>query len=280
MTKKRMYFGTRERMTWIPTPAINAGISKSRWSSEGVFTNGGAFVQRSGSAHMKYVFSWNLASHEDIFPIVDYDDGVYGGGLLYFLDPFAARVNVLPQFWAAPRLQADDAPTLVKNADPTLVATADNDHAYPTQSVVYELKSDSEFRTLWIPIPDGYTFHFGVHGSATGTAAITVQPDDGAVTEVTPMAVTTSSLTNTTVTGPGGVTISADGVGFLTLAGLVARVLPSSEPAPTGSFMGGRGHSGCRFSGDGITVTGYSSPAALDKVGASGTLIETGAWEQ
>lgn len=280
MTDKRMYFGTKERMTWIPMPAINAGISKSRWSSEGVFLNGGAFVRRSGAAHMKYTFSWNLASHEDIYPIVDYDDGVYGDGLLYFIDPFAARVNVLPQFWASPRLQAVDAPTLVKGADPTLTATTANNYAYPTQSAVYELKSDSEFRTLWLPIPDGYTFHFGVHGSGTGTAAITVQPDGGSVSSVTPLPVTTSTLTNVSIAGPGGVTISATGVGFLTLSGLVARIMPSSEAAPTGSFMGGRGHSGCRFSGDGLVVTGYSAPSALDKVGASGTLVETGAWEQ
>lgn len=280
MTNKRMYFGTRERMTWIAMPAINADLSKARWSSEGVFLNGGAFVQRSQAAHMKYVFSWNLAPHEDIYEIADYDDGVYGKDLLYFLDPFASRVNVLPQFWAAPRLQAEGAPSLVKNTDPTLVSTAANNFSYPTKSAVFELTSGDEFRSLWIPIPPGYTFHFGVHGSATGTAAVTIQPDGDPVSDVTPLPVTTATLTNTTVEGPGGVTISAGGEGFLTLAGLVGKVLPTGTAAPTGRFFGGRGHSGCRFSGDGLSITGYSSPSALDKMGASGTLVETGAWEQ
>lgn len=280
MTDKRMYFGTRERMTWITMPAINADLSKARWSSEGVFLNGGAFVQRSSAAHMRYGFSWNLASHEEIYAIADYDDGVYGDGLLYFLDPFSSRVNVLPQFWASPRLQAEDAPSLVKDVIPTLTDTTDNEYAYPTKSAVFELTSGDEFRSLWIPIPPGYTFHFGVHGSATGTAAVTIQPDGDSASDVTPLAVTTATLTNTTVEGPGGVTISARGEGFLTLAGLMGKVLPTGTPAPTGRFFGGRGHSGCRFSANGLSITGYSAPEGLDKVGASGTLIETGAWEQ
>jgi hypothetical protein len=280
MTDKRMYFGTIERMTWITMPAINADLSKARWSSEGVFLNGGAFVQRSSAAHMKYVFSWNLAPHEEIYAIADYDDGVYGDDLIYFLDPFARGVNVLPQFWASPRLQSNDAPTLVKNVDPTLVDTASNSYSYPTKSAVYDIPSGAEFRSLWIPIPDGYTFHFGAHGSATGTAAITVEPDGGTATDVSLLAVTTPTLTNTTITGVTGVTISATGIGFLTLAGLVGQVLPSSYPAPSGRFFGGRGHSGCRFSGNGLSINGYSAPEGIDKIGASGTLVETGAWEQ
>lgn len=280
MTDKRMYFGTRERMTWITMPAINADLSKARWSSEGVFLNGGAFVQRSSAAHMKYVFSWNLAPHEEIYAIADYDDGVYGDGLIYFLDPFSTSVNVLPQFWASPRLQGEDAPTLIKNVDPTLVSTAANNYSYPTKSAVYEIESGAEFRSLWIPVPSGYTFYFGVHGNATGTAAITVQPDGGSVSSVTPLSVTTATQTNVTIDGPTGVTISATGVGFLTLSGMIGKVLPTGSAVPTGRFFGGRGHSGCRFSQNGLSITGYSAPAGLDKIGASGTLVETGAWEQ
>lgn len=280
MTSKYMYFGTKERMSWVKMPAINAGLSRARWSAEGVYLNGGAFVQRSSAAHMRYEFAWNLAPHEDIYEITAYDDGVYGSDLIYFVEPFSASINCLPQFWAAPRLQEDGAPSLVKGTEPTLVDTASNDYAYPGKSAVFDLGSTSEFATIWLPVPPGYTLHFGVHGNATGTAAVTVQEDGGAATNVTMLATTTSTLTNVEITGPSGVTISATGEGLLTIAGMIAQILPTGTAAPTGRFWGGRGHSGCRFSGNGATVTGYSSPAALDLVSASATLIEVGAWEQ
>lgn len=280
MSNRQIYFGTQERMTWIKSPAINADISYNRWSAEGVFINGGAYSRRSSSGHMRYQFSWNLASHKDIYPIADYDAGLYGSGLIYFIEPFSSQTNCLPGFWAAPRLQAEDAPSLVKGADPTLVNTASNVNGYPTKSAVFELESDSEFSTLWIPIPPDHTLHFGVHGNATGTARVTVLPDGGSVIDVTPLLVTTTTLTNVTVSGTTGATISAAGEGYLTLAGMVAQVLPTGTPAPVGRFWGGRGHSGCRFSASGLATNAYSAPSALDKIGASATLIEVGAWEQ
>jgi hypothetical protein len=155
-----------------------------------------------------------------------------------------------------------------------------NDYAYPTQSVRYELEPNDEFRTLWVPVPDGHTFHFGVHGNRTGTAEITVQEDLGPVQSVSMLSTNTATLTNVAIPGPSGVTISARGSGYLTIAGMIGRILPTGKAAPIGVFMGGRGHSGCRFNNAGLTLTGYSAPSALDKVGASATLIETGAWEQ
>lgn len=281
LDKKRLYFGTQERMSWVKTPAIEADISKARWSAEGVFLNGGAYVRNSSAAHKRYQFSWNLASQDDIYDIVDYADGVYGAGLIYFLEPFSQKVNCLPSFWASPRLQADDAPSLVKDKRPTLVDTAPNSYSYPTKSAVYTFSAGDEFSTLWLPVPDGYVLHLGVHGSSTGTAAITTTTDEsGAPVTVNMLPVNTSALTNTEVSGTNGVTLSAEGEGQLTLAGVIAQVVPVGTPLASGRFRSGRGHSGCRFAPNSPTVHGYSAPEGLDMVGASATLIETGAWER
>ena len=276
-----LYFGTKERMTWVRPPSIDADISKGKWSAEGGFLNGGAFVRGSSTGHKRYRFTWNLAAQEDIYDILDYADGLYGDGLIYFLEPFSAPTNCLPQFWAAPRLQNADAPPLTVNARPSLVNTAINVRGYPTKSAVYTLTASSEFTSLWIPIPPDYTLHVGAHGSATGTAAVTVQSDSaGSPTALTLLTVNTSQLTNLSVSGATGATISAQGEGQLTLAGLVAQVRPNDASAPTGDFISGRGHSGCRFVPSSITVQGYSAPEALDKVAASALLVEVGAWEQ
>jgi len=271
-----MYFGNKERMAWVKAPAFDTDISKVGWNVEGLFLNGGAYARKSTTSHKRYQFAWNLSSQEDIYGVLDYADGLYGDGLIYFLDPFASETNVLPSFWAAPRLQAEDAPSLVIDKTPTLVDTAANANNYPTKSAVYTFVADDEFAELWIPIPVGYTLHLGVHGSATSTAAVMYTPDGDTATDVTLLSTTTTQLTNVTVTGTTGVTLSAVGEGQLTLAGLVVQVLPTGTAAPVGTFISGRGHSGCRFVSS-PQIQGYSS--ALDKVGATAILVETGAWE-
>lgn len=277
MSNKKMFFGTPERMTWVNCPAIDVDLSKGRWSVGGEYLNGGAYVRRSQTGHKIYRMAWNLADQEDIYDIVNYDDGLYGDGLIYFYEAFAIASNVLPQYWASPRLARNDAPPLVLGKRPSLVATGSNTRGYPTMSAVYNLSNSDKFATLWLPIPEGYVLHIGAHGSATDTASVAVIEDgDTDSTPLTLLSVTTPVLTNHTFSGVPGVTLTLSGSGNLTLAGLVAQVLPEGKSAPTGNFISGRGHSGCRFSGP-AQVTGLS--AVLNKVSASVVLVETGAWE-
>lgn len=475
MTSKTMYFGTKERMTWVKAPAFDMNISKVGWGTSSQYINGGASVRRSATSHKEYQMSWNLASHTDIAEISDYADGLYGDDLIYFLDPFAIDTNLLPQYWATPRLGVQDAPVFTgSDIRPTLTATPANNLSYPTMSAVYTFDINSEFASLYIPVPAGYTFHFGAHGSSTGTAAVTVStsaqnpvvtsrvnripnpsftndltgwsttgaptlsrqitggfsgpaharlvataattsfslndtdfpvvvgesiavsayvrgtvgrmaqmritytgasavtstavalaststwqrisytgvvpagataarvdvvmaatsvaignvldvdavlaergtatvgiyfdgstastsvgstrtrngwqasPDASASqqtitvapgTAVSLLSSDTTQLTNFTVTNPGGVYISFWGSGTLTLSGMVAQVLPIGTPAPTGAFISGRGHSGCRFAPGSPTEQGYSALAGLDYKSLTANLIETGAWE-
>lgn len=276
MSSKVMYFGTRERMVWLSAPSIDAGIGKVGWQVQSQFINGGASVRGSSTTHKEYSFAWPLASAEQTAAITDYADKLYGDGLIYFLDPFAVTTNVLPQHWAVPSLAIDDAPTFNgSDTRPTAVTTAANTLGYPTTSAVYTFDSSNTFRSLWIPLPPNYTFHFGAHGSSSGTAAITL--NGVAVAPLLPA--TTIERTNTTITGVPGVTISFSGEGTLTLAGMIAQVRPTGETVPQGNFISGRGNSGCRFSTSGLAVQGYSAPEALDFQSVSATLIETGDWE-
>lgn len=473
MTNKVMYFGTRERMTWVKAPAFDMGISKVGWGSSSQYLNGGAGVRRSVSSHKEYSMSWNLATHQDIAEINDYADGLYGNDLIYFLDPFAIDTNLLPQFWAAPRLGVEDGPVFNgSDVRPTEGVTEANSFSYPTRTAVYTFDTASKFASIYIPVPTGYTFHFGAHGSSTGTAAVVVAdaalsaslatrvnhvvnpsfevntstwttsgaptltrpvsggytglaharmtataattlfslngtafpvtvgeqiavssyvrgtvgrlaqmritytgasavtstavalastsawqqisytgvvpagataarvdvvmtatsvaignildvdavlaergtltvgtPFDGSTaatsvnnvrtlsmwqgtahasasqqfvttapgTAVALLPATTATLTNYTLTNVTGVNISFWGSGTLTLSGMIAQVLPTGTAAPTGDFISGKGHSGCRFAPGSPSEQGYS--AALNYKSLTATLIETGAWE-
>lgn len=275
MTERVMYFGTQDRMTWVRCPTIDSTISKVGWTAMSQFLNGGASVRSSRASHKEYQFTWSLASAEETAKVNDYADGLYGEGLIYFLDPFAVQTNLLPQHWAVPSQGIDDAPTFTKSdVRPTGVTTGANIYGYPTTSAVYTFDSSSTFRSLWIPLPVGYTFHFGAHGSSTGDARVTLNGTD--ITGL--ISVASSTRTNTTVTGVPGVTISFAGEGTLTLAGMIAQVRPTGDPVVAGDFISGRGNSGCRFHGA-PSVQGYSSPQAMDFQSISATLIETGDWE-
>lgn len=288
MVDKRMWFGTRANMQWILPPRIDYEASKIGWNVNAPFVTGGRFIRRSATGAKHYNFTWDYKSRDDVRAITDIADGVYGvNPVVYFLDPFAMDKNLLPQFWATPALGNADAPLLVGTEEedrPDLVATPQNDYRYPTYSAVYALTSGSERAEVFIPVPPGYKLWFGAHGSATGSAAVTVTPTTGptstaAATNLTLLPVTSSTRVNHSISGNSytGALVGITGTtGSLTLSGLMAQVLPQNQTPPTGNFISGQGHSGCSFDGD-PTLMQHS--AALDKVGVSIDLVETEGWK-
>lgn len=270
MTDKLMYFGTKERMTWIPCPSINAGLGMTSWGTVSEYLNGGATSRFSSTGHREYSFSWSPTTQESLYSVLDYFYGAYGDAPYYFIDPFAAGTNVLPMWLAAPRLAADDAPSLVMDKRPYKSPTASNSLGHPTQSAVYSLVTGDVARTFDFPVPPGYTFHFGVKGSASGTAAVTLNGSP-----VTPTYVTDGTRFTASSTQP-WVTVSVQGAGTLALASMAAVVLPTGTPPPSGAFVSGRGNSGVARRSNPV-VTGYS--AVLNaSVGATVELVETGGW--
>jgi len=92
-----MWFGTRDYMQWVKCPAINYSASKSGWATTAKQLDGGTYVRRSVTSSKVYNLAWNLSSRDDLRPIMDYADGIYGLGPVYFIDPFTMDKNVLPQ---------------------------------------------------------------------------------------------------------------------------------------------------------------------------------------
>ena len=272
MARHNMWFGTRERMSWVPCPAINADISHEGWSDSGTYLGGGGYARGSRAAHKVYGLSWNTASREEVYSVVDYASGAYGSGLIYFLDPFVADANVLPEQWSAPGKVDSNGPSLLTTAAlPTVANTSTNTIGLPVRTATYTVANNG--KEIWVPVPPGHALYLGWHGSRTSTG--TVQANGAAVTA---LAVNSATLTNTIVTPTGGgVTLRLWGSGQVTIAGLMAQVLPTGSPHPTGRWILGRGHSGCRFQ-ERPKVVGLS--AALDRVSARATLIETGDWEK
>lgn len=283
MSDLGMWFGTRDYMQWVPCPLVDSDMSKIGWQSQSQYLNGGARVRRSSSAHKEYNLSWGLQSRENIRKVNDYADGIYGDGLIYFIDPFAADQNVLPQYWAAPMLGADDGPILHGTVAPTVTATGSNSYGYPIKSAVYATDSAYVRQQLFVPIPPGYTAWIGAHGSATGTSAVKVTPTVGVSTLGTPVNLTllgtnTDVRVNASFNGStySGILIELNGTGSLILAGLIVQILETGVTPAVGGFISGQGNSGCHFA-EQPKLQNYSS--AMDKVGMTARLVEVGAWE-
>lgn len=485
-----MYFGNRNRMTWVKCPDTGMGMSRAHWSADGTYLNGGGYVRNSKAGHLVYEMGWNFLNRAQLYAITDYRDGLYGPGSIYFLDPFQMDRNVLPQHWAHPALAGEDAQpltdqrpsvqsltvtrrnvvqdprarlasgwsigglgtggptapeTMITGATdgPTLpdgtkvttytrytlsgptatggayiltgqtsggnyqgdfpVGTGTGTSMYmrtsvasqwyprrwtylagasvgasqgppvmvpantwvnlgffstitqaadylrasviatgalaggqiidvtcgmvdvgasrlepyfdgdlpstpqrtnswvgtvnqsaslqvvqrnpltalnaPPQSATYTLTSATTFKKVWIPVPDGYTFHVGGLYSRTGTANVKVVTDLDATVELTPdmdpapHVIPSKAISNT----GGGVTLSLTGVGTISLVGLMAQVLPNGRVPTLNTFASGQGNSGSEFASD-PTVTGYS--AVRDHMALSVTLKEVGAWDE
>lgn len=277
-----IYFGTKNRMMWVKDPAINMDSSKFGWANQTNFLDGGAHIRRSWGSHKEFNLSWNLSSRDTIRPIQDYADGMYGTGLIYWLNPFTMDKNVLPTAWATPWMGGQDGPILTGySTRPSLVDTSANTYGYPVQSAVYTVTT-TPTKNVWIPIPTGYTLWLGVHGTAGSGGAVIATPTTGPTSTATPVTlpllpVTTNQLVNTSFDGSayGGVLLSMGGSGSVILSGMVAQIWPTGVMPPLGDFISGQGHSGCMFVAQ-PTLTEYN--AVIDKVGLSAKLVEVESW--
>lgn len=283
--KDMMWFGNRNYMQWVKAPAINYDSSKRGYASTATYLNGGAFVKRSATAAKGYNFTWTLKNRDEIRAINDYADGVFGPGPIYFLDPFAMDKNLLPQFWAVPALGNIDAPLLAGLYDedrPDVIPTTPNNGGYPFNTAIYNLAADTLLSQVWLPCPAGYSLWFGAHGTATGTAGVSVTPTTGPTTtddaiDLTLLSVLDDTRVDTQVNGDdyNGALLSLSGVGTLNLSGLIAQCFPNTVTPPTGGFISGQGHSGCSFVEE-PTLTNYS--VGIDRAGIVANLVETEGW--
>lgn len=269
MANRQMYFGTSERMVWVPCPSINVGMNQERWGETSTYLNGGSSSRFSTASHVELSLAWNPTTHQNLYSVLDYFNGSYGEPPYYMLSPFAINTNVLPSWLASPRVASVDGPSLLVDKRPTLLSTPDNPWGYPTKTAVYAVNAGDTSSVFKFPVPPGYTFHMGAKGSSSGTAALSLNGFPVA------LGYTSSPTDMTSSTTDSWAQVSVTGAGALSLTAIYAVVLPTGEAPVAGPFVSGRGNSGLALKASPV-VTGYS--AALNSVGATVDLTEVGAW--
>lgn len=222
MARSRMWFGSRDRMTWVKCPDVEMPSSKVGWTSRADYLNGGAYVRHSTAAHKEYTLSWNYAKKEELREILDYADRLYGDGPFYWVDPYTADSNLLPQWFASPFQGLDDG--IILNGSTTRgesIITPQNTLGYPTRSIRYPLTEGSNTVRCWVPIPPGYTAWVGAHGpNAVTDAGVTVKQDGQPEVLVPTLGVTDSTrVTDSFDGGTAGsgieVSLAAPGIGIV-----------------------------------------------------------------
>lgn len=278
------YIGTKQRLTEVRAPSVNMPSGKQGFSNELIFTNGGASVRRSVASHKRYTLTWNAVDRDDARVVLDIADGLYGQGDVYWHDPFVADRNCLPQWWATPAQGGYDGLPLNAGNRGTLVDTPSNTLSFPLESIEYTVTANQS-RTVWIPIPPGYTAHVGAYGQDGTGGTVEVVPtlagqEVAAPTTLTLLDVTDNSRFNATFaasSGYDGIELSLGGAGTITLSGLMVQVLEDTVTPETGGFISGQGHSGVSF----LTQPNYTPYSAVHtKAGMAAQFVETGGWAE
>lgn len=292
--RRCFWFGTEEHMEWFATPNQGADSSPQAWGAEGTLLNGGGWGMNSWGSHKQYTYEWpQSSSPETAQKMKSYRDGTYGRGLLYFLEPGIYRTNVLPAHWADPSMAIGaEAPSLVYNVEPSSVLTSNSSQmGLPVQSAYYpSLGAPGGIATVessvFIPIPPGYTLHMGAYYSATGTGAVFVTPVNnngtwGSAVVLTAQSNASTDLVTEEFSDLRGIRLwvgrSTSVNSTLTLTALIGKLVETGKPVDvSGGWIGGQGHSGCRFSGTPSYVT--NSPVEGGRVGFAATFKEVGSW--
>lgn len=289
-----IWMATEKYGQWVPCPRINMKAGKVAWGSVTKNLNGGTYVRRSAAGAKEYTVEWGLKSRDLLRPILDFADGMYGTGDIYFCDPMAMDKNVLPSYWAEPYLNGLDGPLAASTwgswpptttgvmtgvARPTVVSLTTSTEGFPTYS-----GGIKGLHSLFIPVPIGYTFYLSIHHTTSGAGgAFKVQPMVSGVNSGASSLPAISALTGSVLaTYSYAASVNHAGVMLSNTAdvnytGMMAQILKTGTAANTTiPFVSGQGHSGLQFVAPGVDYYEYSS--ALDMVQASATLVEVGAW--
>jgi hypothetical protein len=267
-------------MHWIPCAQAGSDIALVGSFDSVTSLNGNAYTRGSLNKHQEIPLSWTLTTREAIRPLFDIARGMYGKGLIYWYDPFAAPHNALPFAWSVPSLAAEDG-VILNGAEsrPTLTPTGANSLGLPPQSAVYEVDEAEWVPEVWVPIPPGYTAHVGWVGDSSGGGEVQFYQTVGISVDTTPVtapaiAMDDPAVTNATIASGGGVDgvlVKLGGTGTAVVTAITVRVVPNGS-TPDAGFVAGLGHGGC----DLVSITEERYSAIMDKIGANADFVETG----
>lgn len=260
----QVYFGNATKQLWIKAPASGMNASQQGWSVETPLLNGSTSIRRSKAAHRRFSPSWLGSANstdlsESLTTIKDFADGLYGDGPFYWVDPYAAKTNVLPENWAAPMLTESDWKNIASGITPTFTAATVANN-YPIKYATYATTNNYESaQKLTLIIPNGYKLAFGWHGPSTGsTTGMRVVPykraDGLADTAINPTKITAGGTvrTNTNISGTTysrvEIFIATATASTLNITAMIAQIIPASDSVASGGFISGRGTTGIEFS--------------------------------
>lgn len=285
----QVYFGTADKQTWIKSPASGMKASSVGWSTQSQLLDGRAFVRRSNGTHRQYDASWlgsmnNTDLSMSLHTIKDFADGLYGDGPYYFIDPYAAKTNLMPPHWAAPMLAEKGWLELATDVTPTYTAASVANN-FPTKYAEYITTDDYEStEKLTIIIPTGYKLNFGWHGplggSTTGIRIVPYLRSTGlADAALNPNMITAggTTRTNTQVNGTTysrveifiGTTLAST----VRITAMIAQLTLNGYSVDAGGFIAGRGITGLEFT-QSPAIDYYSANINNGQIGMSATWVE------
>lgn len=264
----KIYFGNATIQKWIKAPNSGMEAGMFGYSSKSDFLNGGSSVRRSKRTHREFALSWTgqlnaVDPAQNIRPIKDFYDGLFGAGPYYWIDPFAASGNLLAPEWASPMLAESGWKKLSNTITPTYTAQT-YANGYPIKYATYALPAGhADTKKYVVIIPDGYKLLFGWHSTAAGKVSGTdggikitkYNRTTGGATDVSPASIAAGGTTRTNTTVDGAsfskVEISLhNGAGSsknVAIVGMIAQLVPNSASASTGEFISGSGTNGLEF---------------------------------
>lgn len=302
-TRRCFWFGTEERAGFFATPLKGADSSPSAWGVDGTLLNGGGYGFNSFGSHKRYTYEWPQSSSPETAQMMkSYRDGTYGRGLLYFLEPGIYKTNVLPAAWADPSMAINnEAPSLVYNVTPIGIPTSGGaDLGLPVTSAQYDLSSTpAQFAptpdsSVFLPVPTGHTLLLGAFYTSSGTGAVYATPVNNNGTVGTSVALTEKTNADADVVTDQfagdikGVRIwlgrSDATASSVTIAAMIGRLIETADVSnpvklakiSAGPWIGGQGHSGCRFMGTPSYVN--NGPVEGGRVGFAASFVEVGSW--
>lgn len=292
----KIWFGNARNAKWIKAPLAGMNASAVGFAEEQQFSNGGQFVKASFGSARNFDMSW-VGDRADLQVIKDFKDGIYGGGLVYWEDPFAD--NILPPHWAAPMLTVRDWPSLISSGNkPEPITHTTSPNGYPYQSAKYTVTNEAETsRALTILIPEEHALTLGFVYERTGTASINVteilyEGNDGMTYQLTELAADGSTRYSHTFSNEASAEIRVRAVRLfisradntsstITIRGGVAKLWCAghghSDINTSAPWSSGEGFSGCVMStAPTMTYNGVIDGRRL--INMSATLKEIGAW--
>ena len=297
---KQIWFGIPTRnMQWVPAPLAGVESSNVGYVDSMLFENGGASVERSTGFHKEYQFDFNapLAGSDGLNVFNKFASGFYGTGLIFFADPYVFETNLFPAHWASPGLVEDGWHGIyygATNPALTFTDTATNVYAQPPRTMQQVVTAGlttppvRNYGSAVIPVPEGYTLHFGWSGSVSGSGRVYYRTISAAGAYGTPTAITALSNTgstrmNATVASTDAVAVqfyfgSTDGTtGQVNVTSMMAQLHKTgATPTLGGNHVAGEGHTGLMFADEARVETYvYIDPP---RKALSTRLVEVGAW--